>query len=108
MQEFKFEKKLYFYSFCCQVNFPSIGADVDLSGEVEPPKAEFKAPSAEAELDLPELKASDVNLPSGEDSPEVNTPETKVKGGSKFKMPKFGFGSKKDVKSKCRIHEHFI
>lgn len=99
-----------------QVKFPSLSADADVSGpsadvdaglDVD---ASAKAPSAgisgDVDLDLPQLKAADVNLPSAElegSSPELDVdvaaPDVKVKGKKGgFKMPKFGFGGKGDAK----------
>lgn len=97
---------IFLFSYCktptLQVNFPTIttgdaDAELDVSGSVAAPKAEM---SGEAELDLPELQASDVNLPSGEVEVDVDTPEVKVKGkkgGFHIGMPKFGAKGKGKV-----------
>lgn len=81
-----------------EVTDPSADVDAAAASDV---KISAEAPSADVDLDLPELKAADVNLPSVEgSSPEldvnVSSPEAKVKGKKGgFKMPKFGgFGSK--------------
>lgn len=105
----------YWYNYF-QVNFPRLSADADVSGPSADLNTEVDGSidanidtsanaqaSGDVDLDLPELQAADVNLPTVDvetSSPELDldAPGVKVKGKKGgFSFPKFGGKGKAKV-----------